>query len=72
MLSRYDDAYAHQNVFGPLVKIEADYDKALRESQAKHDIRLRWDVALNKKILARFAWSKDDSGEQRLIPGKQP
>lgn len=68
---KYDDAYAHQNVFGPLVKIEADYDKALRESQAKHDIRLRWDVALNKKILARFAWSKDDSGEQRLIPGDE-
>lgn len=24
---RYEDAYQYQNVFGPLVKMEADYDK---------------------------------------------
>ena len=24
---RYEDAYQYQNVFGPLVKLEADYDK---------------------------------------------
>ena len=66
---RYDDAYAHQNVFGPLVKIEADYDKARRESQSKHDITIRWDTALNKKALARFVFTRDDSPELRLIPG---
>ena len=49
--------------------MEADYDKAARESQAKHDVTIRWDVALNKKALARFAFTKDDSSELRLIPG---
>lgn len=29
----YDDAYQHQNVFGPLIKLEADYDKAMKENQ---------------------------------------
>ena len=24
---RYDDAYAYQNIFGPLIKMEADYDR---------------------------------------------
>lgn len=26
---RYDDAYHYQNIFGPLVKMEADYDKQM-------------------------------------------
>jgi regulator of nonsense transcripts 1 len=30
---RYDDAYQYQNVFGPLLKLEADYDKAMKENQ---------------------------------------
>ena len=33
MLLRYEDAYQYQNIFGPLVKLEADYDKKLKESQ---------------------------------------
>ena len=32
-LCRYEDAYQYQNIFGPLVKLEADYDKKLKESQ---------------------------------------
>lgn len=31
--TRYEDAYQYQNIFGPLVKMEADYDKKLKESQ---------------------------------------
>ena len=27
------DAYQYQNIFGPLVKMEADHDKAMREGQ---------------------------------------
>ena len=30
---RYDDAYAYQNVFGPLVALEAAHDRAMKESQ---------------------------------------
>jgi regulator of nonsense transcripts 1 len=33
VLLRYEDAYQYQNIFGPLVKMEADYDKKLKESQ---------------------------------------
>lgn len=32
---RYEDAYQYQNIFGPLVKLEADYDKRLKESQVQ-------------------------------------
>lgn len=39
VLLRYEDAYQYQNIFGPLVKLEADYDKKLKESQV-HEHRL--------------------------------
>lgn len=39
VLLRYEDAYQYQNIFGPLVKLEADYDKKLKESQVKKNLR---------------------------------
>jgi regulator of nonsense transcripts 1 len=33
VLLHYDDAYHYQNIFGPLVKIESDHDKQMKESQ---------------------------------------
>ena len=67
---RYDDAYVYQNVFGPLIKLEADYDKSLKEAQARENVTVRWDVALNKKRIAHFVFSKDDS-ELRVMPGDE-
>lgn len=43
-----------QSVFKPLVKLEADYDKAMKEAQRRDNITVRWDVGLNKKKLAYF------------------
>lgn len=33
------DAYQYQNIFGPLVKMEADHDKAMREGQVSAVLR---------------------------------
>jgi len=57
---RYGDAYLYQNVFGPLIKIEADYDKLQRESQTKDDVTVRWDVGLNKRRMAYFCFSAEE------------
>ncbi|KAG7153385.1 Regulator of nonsense transcripts 1-like, partial [Homarus americanus] len=35
---RYEDGFQYQNIFGPLVKLEADYDKKLKESQTQDKI----------------------------------
>jgi hypothetical protein len=43
-----------QAVFKPLIKLEADYDKAMKEAQRRENITVRWDVGLNKKKLACF------------------
>ena len=44
MIFRYEDAYQYQNIFGPLVKLEADYDKKLKESQVHSSLK----VSINK------------------------
>ncbi|WVQ95569.1 hypothetical protein IAU59_002666 [Kwoniella sp. CBS 9459] len=71
ILLRYEDAYQYQNIFGPLVKIEADYDKRMKESQTENDIIIRWDMGLNQKRLAWFCMPKLESGEVRLAVGDE-
>src|SRR6267154_1817622 len=69
ILLHYEDAYQYQNIFGPLVKIEADYDKRLKESQT--EITVRWDLGLNQKRVAWFGLPKLESGEVRLAVGDE-
>ncbi|KAK2466665.1 hypothetical protein APHAL10511_000923 [Amanita phalloides] len=71
VIPRYEDAYQYQNIFGPLVKIEADYDKKLKESQTQTDITVRWDIGLNQKRVAWFGLPKLESGEVRLAVGDE-
>ncbi|RXM91864.1 Regulator of nonsense transcripts 1 [Acipenser ruthenus] len=70
VLLRYEDAYQYQNIFGPLVKLEADYDKKLKESQTQDNITVRWDLGLNKKRIANFSLPKTDS-DMRLMQGDE-
>ncbi len=49
VLLQYEDAYAYQNIMGPLVKLEADYDKKMKESQTQEDAVVRWGMGLNMK-----------------------
>lgn len=63
LLIRYEDGYQYQNIFGPLVKLEADYDKRLKESQTQEGVEVRWDVGLNKKIIAYLNLAKTDGGK---------
>ncbi len=71
VITHYEDAYQYQNIFGPLVKIEADYDKRLKESQTQTDITVRWDLGLNQKRVAWFCLPKLESGEVRLAVGDE-
>ena len=59
---RYQDAYLYQHIFGPLVKLEADYDKKLKESQTQENVVVKWDVGLNKKRIAYFNFPRSDGG----------
>ncbi|KAI4311607.1 hypothetical protein MLD38_036490 [Melastoma candidum] len=67
---KHEDAYQYQNVFAPLIKLEADYDKMMKESQSKDNVTIRWDIGLNKKRIAYFIFPKEDN-ELRLVPGDE-
>ncbi|MBA0713758.1 hypothetical protein Golax_012772, partial [Gossypium laxum] len=67
---KYEDAYQYQNVFAPLIKLEADYDKMMKESQSKDNVTVRWDIGLNKKRVAYFVFPKEDN-ELCLVPGDE-
>lgn len=70
VVMKYEDAYQYQNVFAPLIKLEADYDKMMKESQSKDNLTIRWDIGLNKKRVAYFVFPKEDN-ELRLVPGDE-
>lgn len=67
---RYDDGYQYRNIFGPLVDLEAIYDKALKESQTQENVDIRWDVGLNKKTIAYFTLAKID-GYMKVMHGDE-
>ena len=69
-LLRYDDAYQYHNIFAPLVKAEADYDKQMKESQSQDNVLVRWDQSLSGKRVAYFMYPKTEN-ELRLVPGDE-
>ena len=42
-LLQYDDGYHYQNILAPLVKLEAEYDRRMKENQRTENISVRWD-----------------------------
>ncbi|KAJ1799779.1 ATP-dependent RNA helicase [Coemansia sp. RSA 2399] len=70
-LLRYEDAYQYQNIFGPLVKVEADYDRRMKEAQTEDGVAVRWDSGLNRRRLAYFRLPKYELGEVRLAVGDE-
>ena len=68
---RYEDAYQYQNIMGPLVKLEADYDKHMKEQQTQENITVRWDKGLNEKRIAFFSFSQNKEDEMRVLTGDE-
>ncbi|KAI1738028.1 P-loop containing nucleoside triphosphate hydrolase protein [Xylaria scruposa] len=71
VLLKYEDPYQYQNIFGPLVKMESDYDKKLKEAQSEDGLIVRWDVGLNNKHVASFTFPKLESGDVKLAVGDE-
>lgn len=71
VLLHYDDPYHYQNVFGPLVKMESDYDKKLKEAQSEDGLTVRWYRALNDKYTVFFNLQKIEAGDVKLAVGDE-
>ena len=66
---RYKDPKQYKEIFEPLIKLEADYDKQFKESQTQNNVKVRWDYNINKKKLAFFVFANEDN--VRLVPGDE-
>lgn len=68
----YEDAYHYQNVFGPLTKMEADYDRRMKEEQSQDVRNVRWSISLKKKRLVYLQFTRRQyEQEMRIVPGDE-
>ncbi|KAI0989584.1 hypothetical protein GJ496_006647 [Pomphorhynchus laevis] len=52
VLLRFEDAYQYQNIFAPLIKLEAEDDKKLKESQTQDSTPIEYTVG----YVVEFVW----------------
>ncbi|CCE85905.1 Piso0_005544 [Millerozyma farinosa CBS 7064] len=71
ILMRYNDAFQYQRSFAPLVKLESEFDKSLKESQALEHIQVRWSLGLNNRHLASFTLSTFETNELKVAVGDE-
>ncbi len=66
----YDDGYHFQNVLAPLINMEADRDREMKESLSEGSISLEWDRSLNGRKVAIFKLGHDND-ESRVMIGDE-
>lgn len=67
---KFEDSAQYMTIFEPLIKLEAQYDKKIKEAQTQSGIKIRWEWSMNKKRVAYFVFPKEDN-EVRLTPGDE-
>lgn len=67
----YEDGYRYQNILAPLVNLEAEYDRKIKENQKQECITVRWDKNLSNKRIAIFQFPARDELELRLNVGDE-
>lgn len=70
-LLRYEDGYHYQNILAPLVKLEAEYDRRVKENQKQENLSVRWDKSMGNKRVAHFVFNQRDESELRLVVGDE-
>lgn len=70
-LLKYEDGYHYQNILAPLVKLEAEYDRKMKENQKQENLNVRWDKSLSNKRIALFQFPTREESELRLVVGDE-
>jgi len=69
---RYEDGYQYQNVFGPLVELEADYDQEMKTQMREENVSLRWKVSeVSGRVTAVLVFSAAMSESLRVAKGDE-
>jgi regulator of nonsense transcripts 1 len=53
------------------VRLEAEYDRRMKENQSQTDLSVRWDIGLSKKRIAIFRFPVRDDSDLRLVVGDE-
>lgn len=66
---RYLDGFEYLDCFLPLINMEAEYERLLREGQAQSNVTISWDIGLSNQYLASFKLSHtaDSDGFRNAI-----
>ncbi len=69
---RYTSHDHYTQTFIPLVQLEAAYDRKIKESLKLENVHVRWEVALNTKMMAYFRIPGANEGpELRIMHGDE-
>jgi len=71
ILKVYEDGYHYQNVVAPLVQLEGDYDKQMKENWTQGNINVRWSKALNGAHVASFTFRQIEAHESKIVVGDE-
>ena len=72
VLRVYEDGFHYQNILAPLVKMEADYDRQMKECLTEESVSVRWDKSLSGKHTATFSFHRAGAAEQtRIVVGDE-
>jgi regulator of nonsense transcripts 1 len=74
VLRSYEDGYHYQNVLAPLVKIEADYDRQLKETLSEESVSVRWETSLSNRPVAVFSFRSSSHNimeQSRIVVGDE-
>lgn len=71
ILMRYNDGFQYQRAFAPLVNLEAEHDKGMKELQALEHISVRWSLGPDNKHLASFMFSTSDTSYLKVAVGDE-
>ena len=70
-MQTYEDGFHYQNILAPLVKMEADYDRQIKESLTEESISVRWGQSLAGKHVATFSFHRLQAEQSRIVVGDE-
>jgi regulator of nonsense transcripts 1 len=68
---RYDDGNQYFRILNPLVALEAEYDRKAKEAMNYAVSSVRWDMGLNRKMVATFNLPEFRDGNLKLMIGDE-
>lgn len=69
---QYESALEYHAIMSPLVQLEADQDRTVKEAQRQENLNVRWDMGLNMKRIAWFLLpATGTDADFRIAPGDE-